>query len=695
MAGETVKASDYLDVLRRRWLTLIWAFLLVMGAALLVNRYQSPVYRAWAEVVIEGRMPLVPSGEGYGIQTFDETFLQTQYEIVESRLIAREAARNLEDMAKRLFPGLSGSEAEGKLADYIQETVRILPRARTRMFRIAAETSEPDDAALIANTVADSYVAQYRESRRSALQRDVAYLTEEIGKAEGQIAESEQKLQGFRKSRGLLTGQEAELDVGKLAEMNSRYAERHSERLKAKGVLTQAEKVAEDPEKNAAVLAEILSDGDIEKAREELSANKWRLLSLSKTYRDKHPKVIELKEEAALLKERLQVRVQDGLDGLRARIEMLSREEEALQEVISSYKKQLQQMDEGKIQYSLLERDVEANREIHGVLLSKLKQLDAAAGGMPEEVRIIESAIANPVPVKPRKVLNMLLGGLVGIFLGIGVAFLKEYLDETVRTEDEVESEVRLPVLGTIPAIRLRGINGRAASGPVLLTDQDNQLASEAYRQLRANLQFAMSGSSARIGSVLVTSPCAKEGKSTVAANLGLMLARAGKRVLVVDSDLRRPALHRCFSLPNDRGLTDVLKGEVEPEGVIVGTGLGKLWLMTSGTTPNNPSELLSSETMRELVRRLEGQFDLVILDSPPVMAVADPAILASASSGAVLVLEAGSSLVDASVRARRVLGNARTQILGAVLNKVSEKYKRYYGYYRYSKTFARKSARL
>lgn len=297
---------------------------------------------------------------------------------------------------------------------------------------------------------------------------------------------------------------------------------------------------------------------------------------------------------------------------------------------------------------------------------------------------VAESALPPGVPSSPRVLLNTILATLVGLLIAFGVAFLFEHLDDTLKTAVDIEAVAGLPTLGAV--IKMKGGKGRSEMYRLATILYPRSPAAEAYRTLRTNIEFASVDAPTR--TLLVTSPSQGEGKTTTVANLAVAFAQAGKRTLVVDTDLRRPGIHRIFDLPNAHGLTSLLRADdVSVTALGHGTEQDGLQVLTSGPLPPNPAELLGSQRFRTVLKRLADEFEVVILDSPPIQAVADAAILASMTDGTLFVVEAGRTRRGHARHGREALAKADARVLGSVLNRVPERalgeyYYHYYGGY-------------
>lgn len=317
-------------------------------------------------------------------------------------------------------------------------------------------------------------------------------------------------------------------------------------------------------------------------------------------------------------------------------------------------------------------------------LRSTLATLLATSRTPSNSLSVAESALPPGVPSSPRVLLNTILAALVGLILAIGVAFLFEHLDDTLKSAVDIEAVVGLPTLGAI--VKMRGGKGRSEIYHLATILYPRSPAAEAYRTLRTNIEFASVDAPTR--TLLVTSPSQGEGKTTTAANLAVVFAQAGRRTLVVDTDLRKPGMHRIFDLPNTQGLTSLLRtDDFSIASVSHATEQEALRVLTTGPLPPNPAELLGSQRFRVVLERLTEEFEIVILDSPPVQAVADAAILASITSGTLYVVQAGRTRRGHARHGREALSKADARVLGAVLNRLPERalgeyYYRHYGGY-------------
>ena len=350
------------------------------------------------------------------------------------------------------------------------------------------------------------------------------------------------------------------------------------------------------------------------------------------------------------------------------------------QERISSLQGQQTLTDEQRLDLSRQQTMLRQFETTYASLLNSLEQLRLTEAQTVDNIAVTTPALTPIVPIRPRTLTNTLLAAIVGAMLALGLAFLVEYLDDTIHDSEQVRDLLGLATLGAILRVRPRD-NPEAA---LVTLDKKHSPIAEGYRVLRTNIQF--SGVDEPVRALLITSASPQEGKSTTTANLAVTLAQADQRVILVDTDLRRPTAHKLFNLSNNVGITSALmqRADEAADAVLQDTAVSGLRVLTSGPLPPNPSELLGSERMRHLVERLRSQCDVLIFDSPPVMAAADAAILSTLVDGTLLVIDADSTRRAEALRAQETLAKVGGRLLGAVLNKLGERSSGYYSYYYY-----------
>lgn len=547
------------------------------------------------------------------------------------------------------------------------------PMANTNIIEVFYLSSDPQLAPLVLNAAA----RELREigARRVVQQAEVelSFIEEQLDSVRQQREAVDQRIQRFKESQdfGNLSEQERELlnrfqevntqlealdeQRAVLSDLRRRLAEGEAAEIDFAPVLTV---LPEDAGPQIRSLVQEIRDGQAE----------LRSLLAEEQLARAHPRVraelAEIDEIAG-----------DLLEAVDARLAVIGRRLDQLTEEAAELRGRQSRFPDLQSRLEQMEQQKEMVDETHQFLLSQLFQADIVRGSVTPYVEVIDPAVGVR-PLQPRGKVNVFLGALLGLILGVGAAFFLEYLDRTVRTSSDVESLLGIPVLGVIPRLRRLGDGGgdRASPGgkplPMVVALDPVDPAAEAYRNLRMNLMF-MSTEEDPIRTVLFSSPGPDEGKSTTALNFAVMLAQRGERVLLLDADLRRPALHRSLDLLREPGLTNLLVGDVEAREAIRPNVLPNLDVLPSGPFPPNPSELLSSGAMIRLLEEFEERYAHVIVDSPPVLAVTDSAILADHTDGVVLVLRSGETEQRAAERSVEQLRRLDVRIFGAVLNEV------------------------
>jgi succinoglycan biosynthesis transport protein ExoP len=401
------------------------------------------------------------------------------------------------------------------------------------------------------------------------------------------------------------------------------------------------------------ILPLMSSEGAIEEIKVEYARLQSVLSNYLQRYTEKHPKVIEIRAQIRSL--------QDKIQGL-------------------------EDVDTSKItlEYSVLEREVQSNKRIYEVLLARLKEIDLSSTLNLNNVSVIDRAEVPEKPVRPNLGLNMIMAVIAGVFGGILLAFFVEYMDTTLKTPEDIVEILESRFLEAIPDIA--GYDDSAKYR--ILDAEPNSPVSEAYRSLRTGIMNSISGKSFK--TILVTSAEPEAGKTITVANLSVAFAQEGRKVLLIDCDLRKPQQHRIFNLNRLQGLSEYLAGGIETDRIIQNTGVKNLWIITSGKVPSNPGEIIGSERMDKLIALFRKKFDYIIMDSPPVSSVTDPMVLANKADALIFVIRSGKSRVSAVTRAKERLSMSKAGILGVVLNGLKVSHSNYY-YYRYGRYYTDK----
>ena len=417
---------------------------------------------------------------------------------------------------------------------------------------------------------------------------------------------------------------------------------------------------------------------------------------LLKTFRDKHPKVIALHSQIATIRNRINAEVNQIVTSIVSEYELAQAQERDMTAALEDQKQEAMDLSQKAIEYGVLEREFESNKRIYNELLQRTKETSVTEQLETNNIRVVDRAMTPTVPIAPRKKLNIFLAMVVGLVCGTVLAFFFEYLDNSIKTPEDIKQYLDMPFLGFIPKVAAEvtaayPVAKRSADTIVAL--EPRSTASEAYRSLRTNVMF----SSLEHGPIiLVTSAGPTEGKSITVANLGITMAQSGSKTLIIDCDLRKPRMHRIFNIPTTgSGLTDMIAnfGTNGARITVKRTKIENLDILPCGKIPPNPSELLGSERMKLLLEALAKKYDKILIDSPPVTVVTDPVILSRIAGGVIIIIRAGETRRDVVRRAKEQLRNVNATILGGVLNSVDLQKDNYYysSYYHYNYYYQRK----
>ena len=741
-----VSITDYLRILYRgRWI-IAASFIVVLIAAVYITFTTAPQYESTTTIMIESTGAMERKILDINYFGNQNTLIANQIEILKSRTLAERVVKRLNLSEIRDSLQLFKPDEEGQfrslrqMIQHLQNNMKIEQKRDTDIINVTFTAGTAFEAAYITNNIASEFQLQNAEVNRSEITdlRDFVEGRLELKKVE--LVESENNLKAYqeREKVASLDAETREL-VNRLAEAESMLEQARVElqsNLELKRSL--ADQLTERKQTLSSDLSEISTpylsslqqqlaqavaertiyitavEAEVQNTNRqffEMNIKQYdeRINALKQKLQEEAKKV----SESSMVKDPFQIS-QDLIVKLLnadAEIKAAGAKISALQEVAQDYNKKLENLPEKVLELARLERKRKVDEENFIFLTQKLEEIKIQEAGQSKNVRIIDRAIESTSPVKPKKKLNLMLGALIGIGLGIGLAFVIEYFDNSVKSHEELE-RMGYSILGTIPQIEMEKyekklerklekigpMEGRKIEARLITHLDPKSPVSESYRTLRTNLQF--SKVDRKIKTILITSSGPKEGKSTTAANLAIAMAQAGNKVVLVDADLRRPVVHSIFGMKKDEGITNYLMDAIPYEQIVKATFHENLFVICSGVLPPNPSELLASAAMELLIQKLQNQFDLVIFDSPPVIAVTDAAILSTKVDGTILVVNSGQTNRDALARGKTLLDGVNAHLLGVLLNGVNidgmyGSYYYYYYHHYYSKPGRKKKRRI
>ena len=741
---QQVSLSEYIRVLYRgRWIILI-SFLIVMIATIYFTFTTQPVYEASALVMLKQEGGV--QRQIFEVSSFmqKETMINNQVEILKSRSLAENVIHRLEESNRAdslwilgkgknkekfsltkwiyslVFP--KGGNHEEITFDDIVKTFRenmisVVPKRDTDLIELKVHAFSPDEASFIANTWMEAYWDKDISESRSEVGEVRKFLEDKLKDVQTELTKSEETLKNYKETNSVAElNSETEQLIKQLAEFETMYQEAKTDLEANEKRLTHLKEQLDESQRALVDEATGLSSPvilELQKQMAQLIGEKasyeQQLKGAGYSTKD-DAKLKSMEQRLKGLQEKISEETRKMVSGGSVAMNPLTVSESLLEnileietenkslkakttgfeKIVQQYNKELNTLPEKSLKLAQLQREAEVNNNIFMMLREKYEENRIAEAGQIGSVRIIDYAKPPKDPIKPKKKMNLILGFLVGLGLGVGITFVREYLDTSIKTIEDLERD-GFSVMGAIPFITSEKVSKHMHGEDFEAMQIESRLVthfapkapiSEAYRSLRTSIQYAKADQP--IKTILITSSGPGEGKSTSVANLAITFAQMGANTLLVDTDLRRPVLHGIFDMPRVEGLTNILVSRVSLGETIKQTKIENLKIVTSGTLPPNPSELLASHSMDRFIEEVSASFDIVLFDSPPVIAVTDAMVLAPKLDGIVLVVKSGETGREALIRSNVLLNNVKANLFGIILNGVNVDHTYYYRYYYY-----------
>jgi capsular exopolysaccharide synthesis family protein len=563
----------------------------------------------------------------------------------------------------------------------------------TRIIEIHYRSADKNLAANVVNTLITTYVEQNFKTRFESTMQASDWLSKQLVDLEMKVQTSQEKLVQYQKQHEILGIDEKQnITTSKLDELNKELTAAESDRMEKESVYRLVQSGDPDTAAAAATSAGPGSSGLMERMREQQADLKIQVAQLSTQFGTSYPKVVQLNTQIKEVDAQLQAEMTKVVSRVRSGYLASLQHESMLRQALEKQKQEANQLNESAIEYSLLKRDVESYRTLYEGLMEKLKEAGVTAGLRSNNIRSVDKARVPTYPSEPNVPRNLTFALALGLSTGIGLAFLLESMDNTVRTPEQAQAISALPSLGMIPlgsrsgieaaAKRLTVASSREAVELVTQSRPQSQMA-ESYRALRTSLLLTSLGGPPKV--ILVTSALPQEGKTTTSINTAIVLAQKGTRVLLIDADLRRPSIHKTLGMGPKTGLSNVLTGNATLQQAVARSNiLPALFVLTAGTPPPNPAELLASSNMRDILAELREQYDHIIVDTPPTLSVTDAVVMSTRADAVVLVIRSGQTTKQALRRARDLLMQVNARVAGVLLNAVDLTSPDYYYYYEY-----------
>ncbi len=684
---------DYLHVLLRRRRLVVAVFLVVALHAVVRTYLQRPVFAAAAQILIEREAPAILNFKEVAevnAGVWGDDYYQTQYKVLQSRVLARKAIdamdlfqdpefggpRTEADVAKAKLaaPGES-SLMEGIIDAYLAR-LKVEPVKNSRLVSVGFEAFRPDLAARVANRHSQLYIQQTLEFRYQVSSEAGAWLQGQIEDQRKKVEAADLALQAAKEGFGVSNIEERQrlLDQ-KLGELGSALTSLKTARLEKEALVGQMKRAPQADE-----LPEVMRSSIVQSLRLELSTLERQEAQLLQRYLDQHPEVLKTRAQIKEVRRRVQAESQRVIRTAENEWRGLEAQEHSVAQALEAAKAEAVELQRGTVPYESKKRELEANKEVLNGLLSRGKQTDVSSELKSTNIRVLDSAVIPGGPSRPNRRRDIGMGLLFGLALGIGLAFFLEYLDSTLKTPEDVKNHLGVPLLGVIPEVK------NPQPGALLVgNDEAKGPFMEGYRVIRTALGYCFTGHEPRV--VVCTSTAPGEGKTLTSVNLAQTLATVDGAVLLIDCDMRKPTAHESVGIRRAPGLSDLLVSKTTIEAAICSVPGSQLKVIAAGTGVPSPGDLLTSEAMRGLVESLRSRYRWIVLDTPPVGAVADALVLASLGDGVVVV--AGAEMVSrkAVLNTLHRVSETGARILGVVLNRAQVArhayyYGRYYGHY-------------
>ncbi|MEO5772681.1 MAG: polysaccharide biosynthesis tyrosine autokinase [Sphingomicrobium sp.] len=680
---------------RWRWLVLA-SVAACLALAILVSMLTPKEYSSTVRLQIARETAKVIDLKGGGEEPELDAmeFYQTQYALLESRSLSEAVVRDLGlDSNAAFLSGFKDADKSSvmsaprqarfeKATRLVKAGTTITPIRGSSIVDVQYMSPDPATSAAVANSIAENFIEAALNRRFEAAAYARQFLQNRLNQVRTKLEDSERKAVAYAQREGLIklragngaSAGEQSLLANDLADLSTQLEMARVQRAQAEAAFRSGA--------SGSIAAQSLTHSTVNQLRQQRAELLGQLSKLQSDFGPEYPPVVALRSQIQQLDRQINIessRVSSSVSqDLGGRYRQAVAAERSIQARVDDLKSRLLNEQGRSIQYNIIQRDVDTNRALYEALLQRFKEVGVAGGVGTNNISVVDSALPAKAPSSPNVPFNLAVGFFAGLLLGIGLALLLEHLRESVITPADFERKLGVPLLGSVPLIQNKDGTGEP--------EKEAQVV-EAYFSVLTAIQFSTSRGTPPV--LFVTSSRPGEGKSTTSWMIAQSLATVGGRVLLIDADLRKPSLHRFLGLPLGRGLSEILTNQAELDSVIQQTGQSGLSVMLAGRVPPNPAELLGTAAVPNLLKTLSGMFDHVVIDGPPVLALADAPLLAKSADGTVFVVESASTRSSQARQAIERLRMIRANLIGAVLTKLDSKRVGYgsdYGYhYRYS----------
>jgi len=650
---------------QRKWI-LIASVVVLFCLVAIGNFTATPIYKAITRLRIEPKMPEIgPFKELYSISGRQLDYYNTQYKILKSRALA-----------KKVLESLPSQEASRLNPEQLLGMVTIKPIAQSQLVDIAVVAPDPEFASLIANSWGDQFIRLTIESKLEAIQTALSQMTKKLDEQNETVKTAQQELMAYKERERIVSQDDIQNELNHLSDA---YSSKKREREEKELQLSHLKKYAAQG-LSLETFPQIRYHSIIMQLKNRLVQLQASLSQNSQRYKAKHPKMMQIQAEIETVKTSLDTEIKKIIQGLQTEHEMARSNEDKLLKQLEKQKTVALNMEKKVMEIEDLKTRVTIKREGQQALLSRVNETSMTKGIEITNIMVIDYAKVPTAPFKPRIIYNLFLSLIIGTAGGIGIIFLLENLDNTIKTANEAQKILKIPFLGAIPSYPQANIK----PGQSLLKTIQNPigLISEAFRTIRTGIYFPSDGISPQL--LLITSSLPQEGKTDISSMLSVILSQGDENVLLIDGDMRKPRIGKIFGADKTTpGLSELLSGRCEIPDVIQKTEFPRLNIITSGKIPPNPAELINSGQFKVVLSDLRKSWDRIILDSPPLLSVTDPTILGRMVDGVILVIKAGNTGGKMAAFCQDKLKNVNAHFIGMILNGIDiHRGINYYYYY-------------
>src|SRR5208283_3200865 len=717
--------GEYIRVLMKRKWTILACLVTIFSLVAIASLKMTPVYEASGSIAInkpDSGLVNFNNSPTFSVDYYDPTEMETEVKILQSDLLALQVVKELALDRRPEFGGKTAALPSSldlapdplqadtgrttSLLSSFRSSLKVALALNTHIIEVRYRSPDKELAANVVNTLMTTYTENNFKSRFDSTMQASDWLSKQLVDLQMKVETSQEKLVHYQKEHEILgIDDKQNITTAKLDELNKALTTAESERMDKESIYRLVQSGDTETIASAANVLDAAGAGStsqsglLETLRAKQADLKIQAAELNTQFGPSYPKLAQINNQLKEIDAELVAETRKIGGKIKGQYMAALQRENMLHDALEKQKQEANKLNESAIEYSLLKRDLDTNRQLYEGLLEKLKEAGVSAGLRSNNFRIVDVARVPTGPIEPNIPRNLSFAFMLGLTSGVGLAFLLEGLDNTVRTTEQAQMISGLPPLGMIPLGSRTAREGANSKRLVIATSKEavelitqvrpqSQMA-ESYRALRTSLLLSNLGAPPKV--IMVTSALPQEGKTTTSINCAVVLAQTGIRVLLIDADLRRPSIHKTLGMGPRSGLSNVLTGSATLEQAITrSTVLPNLNILPAGTPPPNPAELLASINMRDVLEQLRGQYDHIVVDTPPTLSVTDAVVLSPRADAIVLVIRSGQTTKQALRRARDILMQVNAKVSGVLLNAVDLSSPDYYYYYEYQGKYAR-----